>query len=303
MLLASCGLEGGGSRDAQEWSSKGRIAHPLAAPARVRSNIKHFSSAYAMRHVRNLAGRIGVRVRATRGEYRGARYIRREFEQKGYKTKIQRFQVDNGTSRNVVAWLPGAKRHPLVLGAHMDTVQGAPGANDNASGVAILLDIARAVALKRQGYNLRFVAFGSEEYGSNAIHHVGSHVYVKRLSPKARRRIPGMISVDMVADGRPLIIGTAGIGPPKMARFLYRKLNGKGFKVVYRNTCDCSDNGPFEIAGAPAAFVWSGFEPNYHDPSDTPANLSKAHLRRSGRAVRAFVKGVDGDLLQRLRRS
>ncbi len=302
MLLASCGPQDGGSREARQQWTNGRLA-PLAATARVRSNIKHFSTPYAVRHVRNLARRIGVRVRATRGEYRGARYIRREFEQKGYKTKLQRFQVDNGTSRNVVAWLPGAKRHPLVLGAHMDTVQGAPGANDNASGVAVLLDIARAVARKKQGYNLKFVAFGSEEYGSNGIHHVGSHVYVNRLRPKARRRIPGMISVDMVADGRPLIIGTAGIGPSKMARSLYRRLNRKSFNVVYRNTCDCSDNGPFEIAGAPAAFMWSGLEPDYHDPSDTVANMKKADLRRSGRAVRAFVKGVDAELLQWLRRS
>jgi aminopeptidase YwaD len=263
--------------------------------------IRHFSTFYAMRHVRKLAGRIGPRVRATRAERRSARYFRHELQDKGYVTNVQHFKVDGGRSRNVVAWWPGARRYPVVLGAHIDTVSGAPGANDNASGVAILIDIARALAGRRHARNVRLVAFGSEEYGSNGIHHVGSHVFVKRLGAKGRRRLAGMVSVDMVADGRPLIIGTADIGPPVVARTLYRRLKRTGFGVAYRTTCDCSDNGPFELAGIPGAFMWSGDEPNYHDPSDTVANMSRRDLRRSGRAVRRFVKSLDLKTVRRFR--
>ena len=263
--------------------------------------IRPFSTYFAMRHVRRLAGRIGPRVRGTSAETRAARYFRRRLQDKGYVTNVQRFDVDGGSSRNVVAWWPGARRYPVVLGAHMDTVAGAPGANDNASGIAILIDIARALAGRRHVRNVRLVAFGSEEYGSNGIHHVGSHVFVKRLGRKGRRRLAGMVSVDMVADGRPLIIGTAGIGHPVVARTLYRRLKRVGFNVVYRTTCDCSDNGPFELAGIPGAFMWSGSEPNYHDPSDTPENLSRRDLRRSGRAVRRFVTSLDVKTLRQFR--
>ena len=264
-------------------------------------SIRPFSTYYAMRHVRHLARKIGPRLRGTSAEKRAARYFRRRLQQKGYVTNVQRFEVDGGSSRNVVAWWPGARRYPIVLGAHIDTVAGAPGANDNASGVAILIDIARALAGRKHVRNVRLVAFGSEEYGSNGIHHVGSHVFVKRLGKKGRRRLAGMVSVDMVADGRPLIIGTAGIGHPVVARTLYRRLKRAGFNVVYRTTCDCSDNGPFEIAGIPGAFMWSGTEPNYHDPSDTVANMSRRDLRRSGRAVRRFVRGLDVKTLRQFR--
>ncbi|MDQ3660521.1 MAG: M20/M25/M40 family metallo-hydrolase [Actinomycetota bacterium] len=283
-------------------------AIPAAAPPETLSEkaaatrgIRQFSTFYTMRHVRRLAGRIGPRVRGTNAEKRAARYFRRKLQDKGYVTNVQRFKVDGGSSRNVVAWWPGARRYPVVLGAHMDTVAGAPGANDNASGVAILIDIARALAGRRHVRNVRLVAFGSEEYGSNGVHHVGSHVFVNRLGKKGRRRLAGMVSVDMVADGRPLIIGTAGIGPPVVARTLYHRLKRAGFNVVYRTTCDCSDNGPFELAGIPGSFMWTGFEPNYHDASDTVANISRQDLRRSGRAVSRFVRGLDLKTLRRFR--
>jgi Peptidase family M28 len=110
------------------------------------------------------------------------------------------------------------------------------------------------------------------------------------------------VSVDMVADGRPLIVGTAGIGPRVVSRSLVRRTRRAGIQATYRTTCDCSDNGPFERAGIPAAFMWSGTEPNYHSPSDLPRNLSGHDLRRSGRAVRAFVRALDRATIRYFRR-
>ena len=295
MALSACGSPA--SISDRQHGSDGTI-EALGGGSR---SIGKFTTWRAMDHVRKLASGIGVRVRGTSGEYRASRYIARKFRRYGYRTNIQKFDVDNGTSRNVVAWWPGASRFPMVVGGHMDTVAGAPGANDNASGVAIVLEMARLFAGKRQAQFVRFAAFGSEEYGSNGVHHVGSQVYVNRLGRRGRRRLAGMVSVDMVADGRPLIIGTAGIGPRIVARTLYKKLRRSGYNVTYRITCDCSDNGPFERSGIPASFMWSGDEPNYHDPSDRPANLSKRDLRRSGRATRRFVKAFRRDMLARFR--
>lgn len=261
-----------------------------------------FTRRRAMAHVRKLAGDIGVRVRATEGERLGARYIAREFEALGYNVHVQKFSVDGGTSRNVVAWWPDARRYPIVVGGHMDGVPTSQGANDNASGVAVVLEMARVARGTRQAGFLKFVAFGSEEYGSSGTHHVGSQVFVDRLDAKGRRKLGGMVSVDMIADGRPLIVGNSGISEDVLARYLFRRVGTANIGVEYRTLCDCSDNGPFEHAGIPASFMWSGDEPNYHDDSDTVANMSPRDLERTGKALRAFVKSIDQALLDRLRR-
>lgn len=262
-----------------------------------------FEKDRAMPHVVRLARRIGVRVRGTAGERKGARYIASQLRAMGYSVNVQKYPVDGRTSRNVVAWWPGARRYPVVLGAHMDTVPGSPGANDNASGVAVILEIARLVAGTPKAGFVRFVAFGSEEYGTNGLHHVGSQVFVNRLKKEGRRRLAGMISVDMIADGRPLIVATAGIGPPAIADRFARIASARGIGVDRQTTCDCSDNGPFERAGIPATLLWSGSEPNYHDDSDKVRNLNPDDVVRTGRAVRYFVKQLDEGMLRRLRRS
>ena len=262
-----------------------------------------FSGTRAMRHVRRLAGEIGVRVRATRGEYRASRYVARRFRDLGYDVQIQEFSVDNRTSRNVIASWPGSNRYGFVVGGHMDTASGSPGANDNASGTAVVLEMARIFAGKRPSKFVRFAAFGSEEYGSNRAHHVGSQVYVNRLGREGRAKLAGMTSVDMVADGRPLLVGNSGIASDVVARSLYRRIRDAGIAVRYHVLCDCSDHGPFEHAGIPASFAYSGTEPDNHDPSDTVSNVKPRHLHRSGRAMRAFLKVIDGDMLQRFRRN
>ena len=268
-----------------------------------RGALDGFDNDRAMRDIRALANGIGPRVRATTRERRAARFVARRLRSLGYRVRIRGFPVDGGRSRNVVAWWPTARRHRVLVGAHIDTVRGSPGANDNASGVAVMLENARIFAGRRQARWLRFIAFGSEEYGHNGAHHVGSQTFVRRLGRDGRRRVAGMISVDMVADGKPLIVGSAGIGPPRMARTLHRHLVRAGVDVAYRTVCDCSDNGPFERAGIPAAFMWSDYEPSYHDDSDRPGNLQPGHVRRSGIALRYFLRRVDKQMVAYLRNS
>ena len=257
----------------------------------------------AMEHVRKLAGDIGIRVRATEGERKGAAYIARRFAELGYDVFVQKFSVDGGNSRNVIATWPGAQRYPIILGGHMDSVPTSPGANDNASGVSVLLEMARLVRGTVQGRLLKFIAFGSEEFGSDGTHHVGSQVYVDRLGSRGKKRLAGMISIDMIANGRPLIVGSFGIGPRILGRILYRRLDKTNIAVTYQTLCDCSDNGPFEHAGLPGAFMYSGKDSNYHDDSDTVPNMAPADLERTGKAVRSFVEGINRSLLRRLRRA
>ncbi|HEX2049627.1 MAG TPA: M28 family peptidase [Actinomycetota bacterium] len=273
---------------------------PDARPAGAEA-IGAFERDRALRHVRVLARRIGVRVRGRPGERRGARYFAARMRDLGYDVAVREFDVDGRTSRNVVATWPGALRYPVVIGAHVDTVARSPGANDNASGVAILLEIARLIADRPPARFVKLVAFGSEEYGTDGRHHVGSQVFVNRLDARARRRTPGMVSVDMVADGRPLVVGTTGLAPAIVARTAVRRIRKAGIRARFETTCDCSDNGPFERAGIPGAFLWSGREPNYHLPSDTVRNMSPRDLHRSGRAVRAFVVALSERMIRRFR--
>jgi hypothetical protein len=261
-----------------------------------------YSNKRAMKHVRALARGIGPRVRGRSSERRASKYIREKFESYGYETKIQEFPVDGRKSRNVVAWWPNAMKYGLVVGAHMDTVRRSPGANDNASGVAVMLETARISAGRSPSRFVRFVAFGAEEYGTNGQHHNGSQVYVNRLGIEGRRRLGGMVSIDMIAKGRPLIAATTGMAPWVTARTVYNKMRRK-VAMSLRTTCDCSDNGPFERAGIPGVFLWSGFEPNHHEPTDTVRNLRPKDIKRTGRGFRHFIKQVDIDMIRRFRRA
>lgn len=258
-----------------------------------------------MKIVRKLSGGqgIGPRERASPNERRGALYIARKFESYGYKVRIQRFSVDGGVSRNVVARWGGSVEHPLVIGGHIDTVPASPGANDNASGVATMLEAARLAAGKKPVRYIRWVAFGAEEFGDDGTHHDGSEFYVQKLGREGRKRSPGAISVDMIADGKPLLSGSFGIGPRILGRMVYKRIKrNSDVAIDYRTLCDCSDNGPFEHAGIPGAYLHSGTEdPDYHSASDAPPNLQPKHLKRTGRALLIFVRRVDRATIRTLR--
>ena len=111
------------------------------------------------------------------------------------------------TSRNVVAEKLGQGDDVLVLGGHYDTVPDVPGANDNASGVAVLLTIAEELSQVSLPFTVRFIAFGSEELGLK-----GSLHYVASLDGAQRSRIRAMFNFDGVGSGRQLgILGDTGL--------------------------------------------------------------------------------------------
>ena len=124
--------------------------------------------------------------------------------------------MEAGTSVNVVARLPGTdlRRPHLVVGAHLDTVPQAPGAEDNASGVGVLLAAAEPAAVRRTRLPVVFVAFGAEEPRgpTDDDHHYGSRSYVAALGTAERRAVRGMVSLDRVGVGAVVPVGTATPG-------------------------------------------------------------------------------------------
>jgi Zn-dependent M28 family amino/carboxypeptidase len=107
---------------------------------------------------------------ATAGHFFVQQYIHAELSQWG-KVNIHEFQVRGQTFQNLILNLPclkkGSKKEPppILIGAHYDTVPGTPGADDNATGVSVLLELAKAFATQPAKYPIQLVAFDLEEYG------------------------------------------------------------------------------------------------------------------------------------------
>lgn len=262
------------------------------ATSRVRSpSGDRFSAERAMEHVRALAGRIGPRPAGSRGYRRAVRHVIGQLEGYGYETSRMSFASSPGVrSSNVIGRWPGGGPHTVLIGAHLDTVRGSPGANDNGSGVGTMLELARHFAGRPQAASVRFVAFGAEEYQPNGRHHVGSAAYVKRMDPAERSELEVMVSADMIGKARPFIVGWMGIGPRSGVRAVVSAARRVGVAARRERLPDWSDNGPFERAGMPAAFLWTGFEPNHHEPTDRVPNVAKRALRRAGRILVELVR-------------
>jgi aminopeptidase YwaD len=254
-----------------------------------------FSSDAAFVHVRRLAGRIGPRPAGSEAYRRAVRYVDQELTELGYDTRLQRFPLpQGGRSWNVIATSPTSTDVRMLIGAHLDTVAGSPGGNDNASGVAVLLEIARAVAGGALTDGLALVAFGAEEFQPKAGHHFGSDAYVDRMTAAERTELEIMVSADMIGKVRALIAGRLRGTSPEAARELARATRASGTRASVRSLGDISDHGPFALAGMPAAFLWTGNEPNHHLPTDVVRNVAPRSLRRSGDALLELVDRVLG---------
>jgi hypothetical protein len=261
---------------------------PILAPG-------SFSSDAAFVHVRRLAGRIGPRPAGSTAYHRAVRYVDGELAEMGYETRLQRFPLpQGGRSWNVVATDPGSTSVRFLIGAHLDTVAGSPGGNDNASGVAVLLEVARALAGSTSTDGLALVAFGAEEFQPQGGHHIGSGAYVDRMTAAERTELEIMVSTDMIGKVRPLIAGRLRGTPPGAARELARAARASGTRASVRTLGDISDHGPFALAGMPAAFLWTGDEPNHHLPTDVVRGVAPRSLRRSGEALLELVDRVLG---------
>ena len=123
-----------------------------------------------------------------------AQYIAREFLKVGLDVKEDCFQWEGKSCKNIVAEKKGrtSPDRVFILGAHYDTVPGSPGADDNASAIAVLLEIARNIQSVSLEWTVRLIAFSLEEYN-----YIGSIHYVESLK-KGKEEILGMISLEMV---------------------------------------------------------------------------------------------------------
>lgn len=156
-------------------------------------------SAELRRDVHELAGVIGERnVEQPEALEAAARFIEESLSRAGYEPRRQSYAVGRTSCHNLEVEIRGGRSDEIVLvGAHYDSVIGAPGANDNATGVAATLALARRFAGAAPGRTVRFVAFVNEEPPHFQTADMGSVRYARR-SRERGDRIVAMLSLETI---------------------------------------------------------------------------------------------------------
>ena len=177
-----------------------RVDRPAPAVDLVLNNEELAIRDELRRHVERLAGGIGERHAARPWELADAAdYVAIEFEQAGYSIVRQGFEVGDVMAQNLEAGLSGdgLEGQIVVVGAHYDSPENSRGANDNASGVAMLLTLAARMKKDKFWRSLRFVAFANSAGDAFARDDMGSLVYARHAAERGES-IVGAVSLDRI---------------------------------------------------------------------------------------------------------
>lgn len=241
----------------------------------------------------------------------------------GYVVSRHPYEADGKVVRNLVAELPGRERRDeiIVVGAHYDTVPGSPGANDNGTGIAALLSLARAFAGDAQGRTVRFAAFVNEEQPYFQTEAMGSLVYAKACRAR-QEKIVAMLCLETIgyfseAEGSQEIPPGLTGKLPTVGNFLAFVGNESSrflvdaAKSAFHSASDIpaiggvfpedvpgvgwSDHWSFWQVGFPAVMITDTAPyryPHYHLPTDTPDKIDLAKLEKTVRGIKAIIDAL-----------
>jgi hypothetical protein len=254
--------------------------------------------------VQHLSGQIGERNLARYPQLNAAAdFIESSFRQAGFEPRRDSYEVRGLASHNIEVEMRGLSPEIVLVGAHYDSVFGAPGANDNGTGVAALLALARRFAGKSTNASLRFVAFVNEEPPYFQTPEMGSLVYAGRCKAHGDQ-IAAMISLETIGyfsdapRSQTYPVAALGAFYPKVGNFIGIVGNVSSRWLVRRAIAEFRQDGkiPTEGAALPAAIAgigwsdhWSFWQhgypgimitdtapfryPHYHEGSDLPDKL------------------------------
>ncbi len=279
-------------------------------------------------HVEMLAGTIGERnVWRYDGLQRAAEYIEAEFTRYGYAPRRQTYEVSRVPVSNIESSVTGTS-HPheiVLLGAHYDTVSGCPGANDNGTGVAALLELSRRFAGRPQARTIRFVAFVNEEPPFFHTDNMGSVVHARAARARGDN-IVGMMALETMGyyssvKGSQTYPQPIAMMYPDVGNFIGFVANLASTRMMMRARRAFKARTPFPLqsAAAPASIPgvgwsdqWAFWEagypgmmvtdtapyryPWYHTADDTPDKISAdkvAHVVDGLEHVVAVLAGVN----------
>lgn len=275
-------------------------------------------------HVRALVGFVPRDETHPENLDRAAAYIRDQLREAGGAVEDQAFEIRGATYRNVIAHFGPATRERIVVGAHYDAAGPFPGADDNASGVAALIELARLLGRAPPALHVELVAFTLEEPPHFTSPAMGSAVHARSL--KARGiAVRAMIALEMLGyftdapgsqeyplpilklfyPSRGNFIGVVGrLGQGALVRRVakaMRRATPLPVRSISAPTSlhgvDFSDHRSYWEAGYKAVMITdTAFyrNPNYHTESDTPETLDYGRMARVVEGVWAAVVSEAG---------
>jgi hypothetical protein len=249
---------------------------------------------------------------------RAARFIARKFQEAGLEpagdsegSYFQTWEDQSGTPerrvnlRNVVGIIPGrnpeGRAQSVVVGAHYDHLglgwpdvreehRGKihPGADDNASGVAVLLELARVLAKSlKPNSTVVFVAFTGEEAGRK-----GSKYFVANQKRFPSEQALGMLNLDTIGRLEEKKLLVLGAGSAREWVHIFRGagyVTGVGVETVSKEL-DSSDQKSFQEAGVPAVQLFTGPHLDYHRPTDTVDKIDSEGLLKVASVAKEVIE-------------
>lgn len=274
--------------------------------------------------VRTLAVTVGPRSYKDPANLNAAAdFISHRLDSLGYQVTAQPYQVGELTVRNIIAERQGTEQpdRVIVVGAHYDSVAGSPGADDNASGVATLLELARVYAKTNFRKTVRFVAFTLEEPPFFRSRHMGSRIYARSLKERGEQ-VEAMLCLESVgyysqepgSQSFPWLVFWLRWRYPTTGNFItiVSNADSQPLQTQVRDALtanmglsvetyagpwwipgvDWSDHGSFWNEGYPAVMLTDTAlfrYPHYHRLTDLPERLDY-------RAMAELVRGLTGTL-------
>jgi Zn-dependent M28 family amino/carboxypeptidase len=248
-----------------------------------------------MSHIKALAEDVGPRKSGTTAEDQALVYAKTYLQDLGYQVDTIPVTLPGGrSSRDLRAVKQGRSNSVVMVGGHIDSKAGAPGGNDNASGVAVTLELARDLRDADLQATVEFVIFGAEEMtDSNPDHHhYGSRQFVEALTSAQRSALVAMISVDMVGYGEEFTVRTMNRGPQLLRNMVKAYSDANGLPARYTKDTSrygWSDHEPFELAGYPAVWLEWREDPAYHTARDTYAHCRPLVIQSTGDMLLSFL--------------
>ena len=254
-----------------------------------------------------------------------ANMIEKELETVGYAVHKQTFEVEGKACHNLEAQISrtGQQKEIVVIGAHYDSAVGCPGSNDNATGVAAMLALARAFTGARPQRTLRFVGFVNEEPPYFQTSSMGSVVYASRCRAQGDR-VAGMLSLETIGyysqeRGSQHYPFPFGLWYPSTGDFIGFVGNISSRKLVRQVVASFRHHARFPSEGAavPGAIPGVGWsdhrafwrqnypgvmvtdtalfrDPCYHTADDTPGRLDYDRMARVVSGLERVVAGLVG---------
>lgn len=260
-----------------------------------------FDGVEAFQHVEEQMD-IGPRPVGSAGAEATAAYIRAELRQAGWNVEVQEFAHQGVLIRNLIA--KQGEGPVVIIGAHYDTRliadrdpdparrrEAVPGANDGASGVAVLLELARSLDVEKSGKEIWLAFFDGEDAGQ--INGWDFSVGAKHMADNLSVKPEAVIVVDMIGDADQQIFKERFSTPALTDRVwaVAERLGYDSFFLPSYKHAIMDDHRPFLDRGLDAIDIIDFDYPAWHTTADTIDKVAPESLERVGRVVETFLEG------------